>query len=392
MKLRSLFVFAAIIELACNAPLGLAVTATTGGVSPSAAPPQGTKLSPATSMPPTETPPPTLEPEITIALADSADPVSAIYYARPDGTIVRTLPLADSEIGSDLIIGGERVFFGDFRKLTIGEIDQAGRVNYLAFTYQPHGFTDSFLPSPDGQYIAWATLDITSFDEPIQATAQLHVAGENGTNPVVVSEEQNQGQRIIVPVRWRAGDRVLFAAHQPYGIGGYILFGVYLDLFRLDLDSGVSTTIIGDCSSCDVGLSPDGTKAAFVSGGTADLTLFDVSSGKRRVVPGAQGHAAAGNIVFSPDGSRLVYTEAVVNPEAERFAVYLVDFASGVKTTLIPDDARELTARAWPLAGVIILSGYEAGAAGSVYNTWTMRADGSGLTQTFPGKRFLGVQ
>ncbi|MBI3362396.1 MAG: hypothetical protein HY023_14945, partial [Chloroflexi bacterium] len=67
-------------------------------------------------------------------------------------------------------------------------------------------------------------------------------------------------------------------------------------------------------------------------------------------------------------------------------------FASGVKTTLIPDDARELTARAWPLAGVIILSGYEAGAAGPIYNTWTMRADGSGLTQTFPGKRFLGVQ
>src|SRR4029453_10523689 len=93
------------------------------------------------------------------------------------------------------------------------------------------------------------------------------------------------------------------------------------------------------------GISPDGTTAAFVSGG--DIWEVPIAGGDARLL--VSHPANESRPLFSPDGSRLAFTSS----RSGNGDIYTLTFASGELTRLTFDDANELVT-GWSPDGLFV--------------------------------------
>ncbi len=231
-------------------------------------------------------------------------------------------------------------------------------VEPLAFT-NPGGklFQGAFLPSPDGRQIAWSTLQAVESGE---ARVQLKVASSDGSGEKTLIDEKRAFPTRPDPVRWSRDGKSLYYSNAPYGIGGYILFGGWTDLQKVDLSTGQVQEILPQRGCmCALSLSPDEGRIATINRPEADfleLILLDVATGEKKKARLPTGHSQAGAIQWSPDGKELLVTVAVGNPDKEAYSIIKLDADTLDQTPLVTDDPRNLETAAWPLRSTVWLN------------------------------------
>lgn len=148
------------------------------------------------------------------------------------------------------------------------------------------------------------------------------------------------GYTIAEPLFFTPDERFLFFHHRgvPDGCGIYSGGG---DLVQVDLSDGTQTTLE---ITAGVGhtLSPDGQKIAFLRGRLTNeftLYLYDLNNGRTKTVSFslAGANAAAGSLIFSPDGSQVAFAAQQAYC-GEGWTIGIIDVATAVLTTYPADD------------------------------------------------------
>lgn len=134
--------------------------------------------------------------------------------------------------------------------------------------------------------------------------------GEAGYTPFTEPPTQGLGYTLAEPLFFSPDEQFLYFYHRgvPDGCGIYFGGG---DLVQVDLSSGTQTTL-ENTNGVGHTLSPDGQRVAFLRGRLTNeftLYLYDLNSHQTETVsfplPGA--NAAAGSLVFSPDGTQVAF-------------------------------------------------------------------------------------
>lgn len=327
---------------------------------------------------------------LTVLLADmTADPAQVVHVAPVTGEQQEAFAAPGLTEFSSVRFGGPFIFYLDTSTQLVKRVGFDGAVEELRFvTSGTDAFQGDFLPSPDGTMIAWGT----SVFEPASGNAThitLKVANVDGSDEKTIVDEVLPDVSILPqPIQWSADGKSFYYTDLPYGIGGYILFAGGPDLKRVDLEAGTLTEILPDTGClCPMTVSPDGGSVAYIGGsGPLELVLRDIATGEERKATVDENYLQAGNILWSPDGTTLVYTTAISNFEDqanERFAVVRVDAASLSQTTVIPDDERLLNTILWPEASTIWLND-------KFGNSWRMTAATGELALAKEGWRVIG--
>lgn len=295
-----------------------------------------------------------------------------------------------------LVEGGLQWVAGDYFFYLDEELQLVKRVAFdntlieLPFV-NPSGefFEGQFLPSPDGERLAWGTYAFEPNPNGDNHN-QLKVANVDGTGEQILMDRRLQDESILpTPLGWSPDGRVLYFTNVPYGIGGYILFRGGPDLQQVDLSTGAMTEILPNMGClCPMSLSPDGSTVAYIGGlEPLELVLHEVATGAERRAPLEAGYRQAGSIVWSPDGKLLMLTMAISNfeqQENETYSVVRVEVATLTQTVLIRDDALLLETVVWPVAEAVWLNDI-AGRA------WRMEAQTGALTPSEVAGRAMRV-
>jgi len=332
-----------------------------------------------TLVPPTETPAVTMQ--NPVVLADTKSSPTQLNVLDPvTGKSLAAFTASDfPDYGTSYAIGNY-VYYVDSTAKNVFRVDHTGQSLDLKFLNPDQvalSNAGSFLPSPDGKRIAWTNM--ISFD----ATGihyLLIVANIDGTNEKVLLDQTSAFYRI--PFAWSNDGSLLYCSNQPYGIGGYILFGGSGDLITINLDSGQQQTIIPEEKKFrPLSLSPDEKTVAMLQiGDTIQLVFHDIVTGGEKSVKLPDGYSQAGSIIWSPDSQTVGLTMAIGEPDHEAFSVILVQTSNLATNVLIKDDPRNFRTITWPVAGTIWLN------SDADTTAWMMDATTGALTQsTIPG-------
>jgi hypothetical protein len=200
----------------------------------------------------------------------------------------------------------------------------------------------------------------------------------------------------------------IWYTHQPWGIGGDIVFPPYEGLLHLDLKTGSETLLLA-LGFNPVGLSPDKAIVAYVPAGMSylnepnpSLKLYNINSGtitEILLLPGSE--RGAGYATFSPNNGYVAWMEASGWQMAEvpnfTSRVRIADLNGNILADLPVSTLAEVTSVTNPswakpvgwLNGEILIVEI----LGDNWNNpalVTVRYDGSGLTYLAPG-RFAGL-
>jgi len=160
------------------------------------------------------------------------------------------------------------------------------------------------------------------------------------------------GYTLPTPVRWSADGRYFYYTNRPVP-DGCAPFANGSDLQRVDLSDGGVTELVPSVG-LSLGLSPDAGTLAYFGYGGRGLVLRDIASGEERetgFLPAE--NAAAGAIVWSPDGSALAFTVAYGfcgPPEARTHSILRMEAATGEATTLVESSSTLYTTAGWTAA------------------------------------------
>jgi ABC-type glycerol-3-phosphate transport system substrate-binding protein len=158
------------------------------------------------------------------------------------------------------------------------------------------------------------------------------------------------------PLAWSRKEQALFWTFTPTP-SGCVVFSNASDLHKLDLQTGVSTQLLGPVGQW-LALSPDEGRVASV--GPGGLAVFDLATGVKQTVALPEGQA--GQIVWSPDGRALALTvdnDPCGDPANSSTSILLVDTQSMTVTVLIERDPRRFSTQAWSLLGSVMLADHE---------------------------------
>jgi hypothetical protein len=158
--------------------------------------------------------------------------------------------------------------------------------------------------------------------------AELFVSAPDGSGLVtLLSEKVEMPLYQLIAQRFSADGKYLYFSKEPYGIGGYILYGGASSLYRMDLASrqieelipldrqaAQSPFICLDAFSMDYSLVADHCSPYVITVRSLDtghsVTILPPAVVKDRSI--------VGSARFSPDGSRLAFAGAKGDPEAEQ--------------------------------------------------------------------------
>jgi hypothetical protein len=170
--------------------------------------------------------------------------------------------------------------------------------------------TDSIGPVDPPASLAWGTLR----GEGTTSTS-LHVTAPDGTD-IPLGEEVSDvmsepGQEFaFVPLRW-GPDGSLYYSRMPLGIGGYIPYLTFSDLWLYDLPSGENTQLIRSSEPGQVCLDELSADVRLLASTCefGQIQVLNLSSDEMTTIrlPEGLGDAQPGSVRFSPGGDRLVY-------------------------------------------------------------------------------------
>lgn len=255
--------------------------------------------------------------------------------------------------------------------------------------------TDSSEPVDPPASLAWATLK----GEGTPSTS-LHVTAPDGTVIPLGSEfsdvTSDAGQEFaFAPLRW-GPDGSLYYSRMPLGIGGYIPYVTFTDLWRYEIASGESTQVIpssGPERVCLDELSSDARLLASTCQ-IGEIQVLDLSSDETTTIslPEGLGNELAGSVRFNPAGDRLVYGMYiwVGPPDETSTAVAISDGLSGASTVITESDMPGFFAPLAWLDEETVLVHFSPEDDTLPASLWKLKADGSEFTQIVEGN-FLGI-
>jgi hypothetical protein len=197
-----------------------------------------------------------------------------------------------------------------------------------------------------------------------------------------------------VAQRWSQDGQALYYSTEPYGIGGYILFGGASSLYRVNVqDHSVQEVIPFEASGgkmiCIDELSSDERLTADHCAETS-IAIHDLSSGQTTTIqPPADvsGFQVMGSARFNPDATRVAYALAKRNPDAEQGWVAVSDGLSGASKLIATSQPGEyFTVVGWVNPDTLLLQSNAVQCNPTCTNAvWTVKIDGSGLTKITDG-------
>ncbi len=184
------------------------------------------------------------------------------------------------------------------------------------------------------------------FENPYQAQIQIEkCAGEfyatkGQTNMVVTMAGKTISSSVVGcyqqnPEVLYSNDKYVYFAFAPSGVGGYILYGKYASLYKLDV-LAKTTEIISNGSEdglviTDTDISPDHNFLVYktISSNNNEFIIRNLSSDveKKYKLPVSGDNMQFGNFKFSPNSDKLAIAIGY-GPDTESGAIYIFDLAT----------------------------------------------------------------
>jgi hypothetical protein len=210
----------------------------------------------------------------------------------------------------------------------------------------------------------------------------------------VVDVTAQAGQEFaFTPLRW-GPDGSLYYSRMPIGLGGFIPYLAFADLWRYEIPSGESNQVVpspGPGRVCLEELSADARLLASTCE-TGEIQVLDLSSDETTTIslPEGMGEALAGSVRFSPGGDRLVYGIFLGTPDEQSSAVAISEGLSGASTVIAESEAPGFYAPLAWLDEETVLVQFSPQDESAPASLWALNADGSQFNQVVEGN-FLGV-
>jgi hypothetical protein len=242
-----------------------------------------------------------------------------------------------------------------------------------------------------GQRLAWATQLSAETNQ-----SQLMVSGVDGSNleALVTADVPPSRPFLLVAQRWSADGASLYFSREPYGIGGYILFGGASSLYRVGLaDRQVSEVVpfaddLGAMICLDAFSLDERLVAEHCQAGR--ITVRDLSTGEATLIqPPAElaDIGFMGSARFSPDLSRVAFALARGDPSNEQGWVAVSEGLSGASSVIVTGQTgQSFAVAAWLDADTLLLESNDLNCdPDCLSQLWTVNTDGSGLTPVGEG-------
>jgi putative hemolysin len=240
---------------------------------------------------------------------------------------------------------GEWVYYQEGDNGTVHRVNEAGQDERFDFMDIPEDNfeTVDWAISPDGTRIIWNRFSFEAAGNEITLTSDLYIVtiatGETRLLATYVIHEH----QILTPWGFSPDGSQVFVYLQPYGIGG--LFRAYGEFSVLDVATGQITPLHDPAPDSFPGpaaaLSDDGTRLArflYTEDQGFKVNLTDIASGQTTEIatlPAELEYVQVGDVVFSPDGSTLIYTVAYGDWGSEGFALFQIDSSTGTQREIL---------------------------------------------------------
>lgn len=219
---------------------------------------------------------------------------------------------------------------------TVAWMDFAGTEQLLEFTqvdWNKGLSIDDFVVSSDELKVAWTTQQTFEGVTGFTIESKLWVADvEEGVATNVYSVSFENREAYLLPVRWSDDGSMVFFSKQRSGLGGYILFGAWHDLYKINLEAQEVTQLaqgVNDIAPNEVMLS----KVSTDETGTDVIAL--VNDETDYLFSLSEGFSRAGNVLFSPDGTKIAYNIAAGNPDEEKYRVIVSEIGGPEETIVV---------------------------------------------------------
>jgi len=232
------------------------------------------------------------------------------YYGQPMGfeaAVDSTDWVNDASVGTTK----KSVAYGTNQGLTLVEFDGQRQ---LDFAGQQRVSSVEF--SRDASRIAWVTEEVVDMG----VNVVLWLANADGSNPVRVYELTAEETRAMPSTfeiyEWTADGKLLFGT-KASGIGGYILFGGWNNLYLYDPASGIITDLYINDGSSNMCVNSISNDLSMVAVGCKTIQIQNLQTGSVVDLPAVSEQNFAGSTKFSPNGKLVVYGTGRGNPEDE---------------------------------------------------------------------------
>lgn len=229
--------------------------------------------------------------------------------------------------------------------------------------------------SRSGSRIAWATEEV--IDGALQV--DLWVANFDGSNQVKVFELTPAQTRVkpaaVEILGWTADEKLVFAARAD-GIGGYILYSGWNDLYVFDPTTGMTTALYIDDGSNWMCVNSISNNLNMVAIGCDTIRILNLATGSRVDFPVVAEQNRAGSTKFSPNDTLIAYSVARGDPDNE-FSQLILAPADGSSPPVVLDsiEGSAFTVLGWIDENTIL---YQSNAGlESVNSIWRIETDGS---------------
>jgi hypothetical protein len=237
--------------------------------------------------------------------------------------------------------------------------------------------------------LAWGKADVNG----AKPTTSIVLSALDGSGlKTALSEPVGTVPRVLKPLRWSQDGTHVFFGKEPLGIGGYILFGGFTNLWSLDPAGGKATEVLAERAKnalvCMDDLSPN---EKFVADhcNSKHIEVVDIAANKSTVIDppvNVTPVGLVGGARFNPDSTRVAYGLARHEPDNEQGWVAVSDSLSGKSRLVAISPAKDyFWVAAWLDADTLVLQSN-----GQTPGIWLARADGSNTKPLAEGI-FVGV-
>jgi hypothetical protein len=251
-----------------------------------------------------------------------------------------------------------------------------------------NGFAAYQPPNAEGK-LAWVTWSSQGNTGPVDS--QIFVSGLDGSQAYAALKDSGDG--ILSVVRWSADGQRLYFSRESMGIGGYILFGGYSNLWEMNVADASTREIVPGANTniCLDDISPDESQVAQHCSRQTIGVLSPAGGGETQIQPPPEvtEFHQLGDARFSPDGSRLAFGLArgdVEHEDDEQGWVAVSQGMSGPAKLVATSPAKDyFSVWGWLDDQTLILQSRNA-----TPGVWLVGADGSDLRRVADGT-LLGV-
>lgn len=218
--------------------------------------------------------------------------------------------------------------------------------------------------SPDGKWLTQGMMEGPFLaGDAEQYHAQLKVMSADGAVTWVAWDETSPfglGYTRPQPFQWSRDGRYLYFTNVPVPDGCSMMVNG-TDLWQVDLTNGRVVEFVPSVGLW-LSLSPDEKTLAYIGYGGRGLVIRDLATGSERQSALSEDYTQAdfwwaGNIVWSPDGTALIFAVGTggCGPGPQTLALLRMEVSTLAQTTLLRDDTRQYFIARWPETGRVLL-------------------------------------